>query len=252
MQRKPFALNAATEALEAWRKRQSAARKFPEVVTNLLTTPDNEGETLIGDFEMNFHYLANLAEWRRLLAEGKRLTAEAEAAAARVLAAQNAFLLVSAVADHVCSVVGPSDAADDPADSDGGGDQGGTETAAGDDSGAPAQAGGTDSPSGYTNDWLTNYGEFADFRPEIGGSYNLTATDGWANYVSGEMTGSQRFEGYWSMPDSGSCDSSRFGTKHWGRLVLTFNAGFTAFDGLWSDCGEEPTKTWDGSRRERE
>ncbi len=69
--------------------------------------------------------------------------------------------------------------------------------------------------------------------------------------IEGTVTGNV-LTGYWLQEESPtSCDRPQGGTTHWGRIRFTFNADRTEFTGLWSDCGDAPTKPWAGRRVQR-
>ena len=54
--------------------------------------------------------------------------------------------------------------------------------------------------------------------------------------------------GYWAEPSAArQCDTSRDGTRYWGRIIWTFAADGKSFSGSWSYCDAEPAAGWSGS-----
>lgn len=87
---------------------------------------------------------------------------------------------------------------------------------------------------------------------------DLTITDWTASSVAGryEYAGGRiegtlsgnTLTGYWMQESSPlSCGTKQGGTQHWGRITFTFSADRTSFTGKWSDCGDAPTKQWNGT-----
>ncbi|NJL99173.1 MAG: hypothetical protein HC924_10360 [Synechococcaceae cyanobacterium SM2_3_2] len=64
--------------------------------------------------------------------------------------------------------------------------------------------------------------------------------------IDGTLVGNT-LDGYWSKNNSArSCDTLYNGRDHWGRIRFVFNGN--SFTGVWGYCGEEPTRSWTGSR----
>ena len=64
--------------------------------------------------------------------------------------------------------------------------------------------------------------------------------------IDGTLVGNT-LDGYWSKDTSArSCDTLYNGRDHWGRIRFVFEGN--SFQGVWGYCGEEPTRSWTGSR----
>jgi len=89
-----------------------------------------------------------------------------------------------------------------------------------------------------------------DFNDLTITSWTPTAVNGRYEYAAGRIEGTlsgNTLAGYWMQEESPlTCGTARGGTTHWGRFTFTFNADRSAFTGKWGDCGDAPSKTWDG------
>ena len=64
--------------------------------------------------------------------------------------------------------------------------------------------------------------------------------------IDGTLVGNT-LEGYWSKDSSAQrCDTAYNGRDYWGRIRFVFDGN--SFTGVWGYCGEEPTRSWTGSR----
>ena len=91
--------------------------------------------------------------------------------------------------------------------------------------------------------WDTSEGQMT-FQQQ-GSSVTATYTQD-NGRIEGTMTGNV-LEGYWSEDGSAQrCDTAINGRYHWGQIRFVFNGD--AFEGVWSYCGEEPTRPWTGTR----
>lgn len=83
-----------------------------------------------------------------------------------------------------------------------------------------------------SGEWSTWFGPM-NIRAPAGGSLRASYNDG-AGRMTGEMSG-KTFNGYWYEKDNPAmtCKETKFGTRHWGRLTLTFNEAGDAFNGQW-------------------
>ncbi|MGF1576959.1 MAG: hypothetical protein ACFCU9_13685 [Cyanophyceae cyanobacterium] len=96
---------------------------------------------------------------------------------------------------------------------------------------------------GVSGVWDTSEGQMT-FQQQ-GSSVTATYTQD-NGRIEGTMTGNV-LEGYWSEDGSAQrCDTPINGRYHWGRIRFVFNGD--AFEGVWSYCGEEPTRSWTGTR----
>lgn len=95
-----------------------------------------------------------------------------------------------------------------------------------------------------------------EFNDLIITSWSQNAATGRYEYGGGRIEGTLSgnvLTGYWLQEDSPlNCGVQRSGTPHFGRFTFTFNSDRTAFTGLWSDCEDAPSKTWNGRLVRRE
>jgi len=77
---------------------------------------------------------------------------------------------------------------------------------------------------------------------------------GWYNVDDGEihawLINSNILEGRWvEATSSTACDGEFWGSKAWGKIIITFNNDFSEFDAKWNYCEEEPTMgDWSGKK----
>lgn len=68
--------------------------------------------------------------------------------------------------------------------------------------------------------------------------------------IIGSVDGPRRLVAYAIHSESNTtrCVTLRDGSYYWGRWVFTFNSDWSAFEGLWSHCDQEPSNAWSGKR----
>lgn len=101
-----------------------------------------------------------------------------------------------------------------------------------------------------TGRWKSSQGLFGSFvitlrqgGNQVSGSYTLD--DG---RISGTISGTT-FRGIWSEKSSlEKCPDARLGSNYWGRVELRFDPEFRRFSGVWGYCGDQPGRSWSGTR----
>lgn len=89
-----------------------------------------------------------------------------------------------------------------------------------------------------------------DFNDMTITSWTPTSVTGRYEYAAGRLEGTpsgNTVSGYWMQEESPlTCGTARGGTTHWGRFTFTFSADRGSFTGKWGDCGDAPSKPWNG------
>ena len=97
-------------------------------------------------------------------------------------------------------------------------------------------------PKGPNGTYETSWGPFllaTDASGTVSGDY-----ENGQSHLDGTLQDT-RFVGRWTEPSSGrKCDDGAY----WGRLELDFTADFSAFDGRWGYCDDDPARDLSGSR----
>jgi len=98
---------------------------------------------------------------------------------------------------------------------------------------------------GFSGTWSTSEGrmELDQRRGHVSGSYSQDA-----GRIEGEVRGG-RLEGHWAEAGSGQrCSYERMGSYYWGRIDWTLSHDGRRFEGRWSYCDGEATRSWSGDR----
>lgn len=95
--------------------------------------------------------------------------------------------------------------------------------------------------------YSTTYG---DWTPEYRGSGEY-----WGRYpedsgrIFGTLSG-YTFDGYWAEGSSSQrCSTQKDGSYYWGRMVMSFNADYSSFEGKYGYCDATPSRGWDGKAK---